>query len=150
MRLSAEDYFKAASEYLAALRKLYENKEYVLTHYVSGLAIECLFFAFKFRSDLNATLDERHDLIELAHNSGFFDLVPEKFKELNAALMLISVRWKNSHRYRSTKALRRYIVDEGLHRRIKGDVVKENSRIIMDAALVLFTHGAKQWLLSNR
>ena len=143
MSFTAEDYREAAAEHVNVARELYDRKRYVLAHYISGLAVECIFRAYYAR--LNSIFDKRHDLVELAKAAKFYDLVPEKADEVRAALGVVVSQWVNSHRYRSEAALRRFLKEGKLDRGIKGNFVKENSRRIVIAASELVNLGVLRW-----
>lgn len=139
----AETYALAAQEHITVILELHESQRYVLSHYVAGLSVECLLKAFKSR--LDSALDERHDLRRLANKGRFFDHASEKQQPgIAAALGEIVTRWANGHRYRSESALRRFLTKRRLFAR-KGDVLKNSSRKIVNAALELVTFGAQKW-----
>jgi len=144
MSFNAYDYLSAAREHVHGARELYSMRRYVLAHYVAGLAVECLFRAYRLRID--ATFDERHDLRLLEKASGFSDIVPgSQRKIISAALGDVIARWQNDHRYRSEESLRRFLKERKLSLKVKGDFVKENSRRIANAALQLVNLGDTSW-----
>lgn len=144
MAFGASDYKMAAEEHITAAGELYRQERFVLAHYVAGLAVECMFRAYRRRID--SVFDSRHDLYELAKASRFFDVVPEnRARAIRAALGVVYGQWQNDHRYRSEDALRRFLVEKKLYLRIKGDLVKENTRRVVNAALDLVTLGGSQW-----
>lgn len=63
--LNADDYLAASREHVAALPLIYDRGNCVLTIYVSGLAVECMFRAFREKQGLPFRSD--HKLAELAH-----------------------------------------------------------------------------------
>ena len=144
MSFNAEDYLCAAKEHVHGARELYSMRRYVLAHYVAGLAVECLFRAYRRRID--KTFDERHDLRLLEKVCGFSDIVPDgQRKIISAALGDVVARWRNDHRYRSEESLRRFLKEKRLSLKIQGDFVKENSRRIVNAALQLVNLGDTSW-----
>jgi hypothetical protein len=144
MGFNSLDYLSAAKEHVDGAGKLYNMQCYVLAHYVAGLSVECLLRAYRLRID--RTFDERHDLWILARTSGFLRIWPDDFcPKINAALGDVVSRWQNDHRYRSDESLQRFLKKKKLHRNIKGDFVKENSRRIVNAALELVNLGASVW-----
>jgi len=144
MAFNAEDYRIAAEEHVTAANQLYGLKRWALAHYVAGLAVECMFRAYRCR--VNTQFDERHNLRDLARASGFLDIIPpERVEAILAALEGVVARWQNDHRFRSEAALRRFLVDNSLYLKIKGDFVKESSRRIVNAATELVNLGARQW-----
>src|SRR3954466_9232425 len=100
MSFDADVYLAAAKERIAEAAELYDGRRYVLCHYVSGLAVECLLRAYRFRK--NPEFDSRHDLFALYDASGMADQIPESEAfAVNAALAEVVRRWANDHRYRS-------------------------------------------------
>lgn len=142
--LGAEDYMQAARDHAAALAGLYSSGHYALTLYVSGLAAECLFRAFRAKKGLPFRSD--HPLEALAREAGFPDLIPTGQRErFSAALTDIIIRWRNNHRFRSDVAARRFLKELKLDRGIKGDFLKENARRLFDQALGLVNLGVLKW-----
>lgn len=144
IKIRATEYLQAAQEHTAALPILYSNGDYGLTIYVSGLAAECLFRAFRSRRGMPFRSD--HPLISLAQEAGFPELAPANHRErFDAALTDVVLRWRNSHRYRSNEAMRRYLKSSKLDRGIKGDFVKENARLISSSTIELINLGVSRW-----
>ena len=144
MGFDAETYRRAAVEHMTVAHELYQSSRYVLCHYVAGLAVECIFRAYRIRVD--PAFDARHDLKELYKTSRYIQIVPEKEAgKYGACLSEVVVRWNNSHRFRSERALATYLKAAGLNRGIKGGFEKENSRRILNAATELVSLGAGKW-----
>jgi hypothetical protein len=144
MAFSAESYRDAAREHIEAARALYRSRHFVLCHYVGGLAVECLLRAYRFRK--NPEFDARHDLYTLFHDSGILAAIPQpELHAANAALVAVSVRWTNDHRFRSLPELRGFLRRIHLHRGIKGDFVKESARRITEAAAEFIQIGLRAW-----
>lgn len=144
MRFEAENYFEAARERLADAQLLYEAKRYTVSLYISGLAVECLRRAFRLRKD--AQFDARHDLIELLGVSELEMIVPTQYRrEIAEATGTIFTRWKNDIRFASTSRLRSHLKKLKLDRGIRGDFLKENCRMTLQAATVIIRLGARQW-----
>lgn len=139
----ADTYALAAQEHITVALELHESQRYVLSHYVAGLSVECMLRAFKSRVD--PVFDERHDLRRLANKGRFLGHASEERQPgIAAALGEIVTRWDNGHRYRSERALRKFLTSRRLFAR-KGDVLKNSSRRIVNAALELVTFGAQKW-----
>jgi hypothetical protein len=133
MVLNADVYLTAAQEHVTVAHELYNSRRYVLAHYVAGLAVECLFRAYRCRVD--KTFDEKHDLQNLAKAGRFFSVIPpQQIQIIGAALGVVVSQWQNGHRYRSAASLRSFLAEHKLYLRIKGDFVKENTRRVVDAA----------------
>ena len=142
--INADDYLQASRDHAASLAGLYASERYSLTLYVSGLAAECLFRAFRAKKGLEFRSD--HPLDPLAREAGFPELIPDKDRaRFDAALANLIVRWRNNHRFRSNTAARRFLKDLGLDRGIKGDFLKENARLLSSSALELVNLGAIKW-----
>jgi hypothetical protein len=142
--INANDYMLAARDHAAVLSALYQSGHYAMTIYASGLAAECLFRAFRARKGLVFRSD--HPLESLAREAGFPELIPAGQRpEFDAALSDLIVRWRNSHRFRSNVAIRRFLKDLKLDRGIKGDFLKENARVVSSGAMELVTLGVLRW-----
>jgi HEPN domain-containing protein len=144
MDFNADIYFAAAQERLADARELYRTRHYGLTHYISGVAVECVLRAYRFRR--NPEFESRHDLYNLYHGSVLKAVlnIDETYKTY-AALLAVHSRWANDFRYRSDAALRRHLKRIGADRGIKGDFLKENARRIVEAAAEVVKIGGRAW-----
>ncbi len=91
-----------------------------------------------------------HSLENLAREAGFADLVPQGDRhEFDAALAALVVGWRNSHRFRSNAALKRFLKRQQLDRGIKGDYLKERTRRLTSNAIQLVQLGVDRWPLSK-
>lgn len=141
---TAKVYKEAAEERAQALQGLYESGEYALALYVTGVAVESMFRAYRFRFD--PEFSSRHDLFELAKDSKFGDKVPAgAYEKFMADLGAVATRWSNNHRFRSKAAILKYLKRAGFDRRIKGDVLKENARRAVNAAINVIALGRRLW-----
>lgn len=144
MSFNAEVYFAAAQERVDEAKELYRSRRYVLSHYVAGVAVECMLRAYRFRR--NPEFDARHDLYKLFHSSDIRQVLKlEEFYAANSAVASVSFRWANDFRYRSTEDLTRFLKRIGADRGIKGSVLKENARRSVEAAAEVVRIGAKAW-----
>lgn len=144
MGTSAEVYRDAAHEHVIVAAELYASARYVMAHYVAGLSVECILRAYQVRR--NAEFDAKHDLQKLSYSAKFPELFPKaRFNEYQGLLAAVVVRWKNDFRYRSLKSLRSYLIRLHVHEGIKGDVVKESARRIVNAATTLVELGVTKW-----
>jgi hypothetical protein len=144
VEFTAKVYRSAAVERAAALQRLYHDGQHVLAIYIAGVAVECMFRAYRARID--PEFSSRHDLIELAKESRIAEHVPAAMGEKYAAdLGVVAWRWSNSHRYRSEAAVRKYFNRAGLDRGIKGDALKENARRLVNSAIDLVKLGDRLW-----
>lgn len=142
--LSPIEYFAAAQDHARALPAIYATGHYALTIYVSGVAAECMFRAFRavkglpFRSD--------HALKSLSDEADFPSLVPTGSRpRFDTALGELIVVWRNSHRFRSNDAMRRFLKRLKLDRGVRGDFLKENARRVSSSAIELMGLGARRW-----
>ena len=141
-------YSDTSKERAGVLQSLYDAGEHVLALYVAGVAVESMFRGFRARFDPN--FDSRHDLYLLAASAKFSSLLPRALElEYAANLGSLYARWSNNHRFRSEVAMRQYLKRAKLDRGIKGDYLKENSRVPVNAAIELVSLGAKLWKLKN-
>jgi len=138
----AEIYRDAAEEHVSLAQELHDEGRCVMAHYGAGLAVECMLRAYQYR--INPVFSGRHDLQALYRDAQFDTaLSPDEKEKANAALTEIARRWSNSHRYRSEEALRLFLRRANLGR--KGKFVRESSRRIVNAALVIVEIGALKW-----
>jgi hypothetical protein len=142
--LEAEDYLAAANDHTAALGSLYERGHHALAIYRAGLAVECVFRAFRQKKGLPFT--QEHKLSKLAEEAGFPQLVAERDRvDFDAATSALAGAWQNSHRFRSNGVMRRFLKQNELDRGVKGDYLRENARRLTSRALLLVSLGVKQW-----
>lgn len=147
--MNATIYRDAAEEHVTTAALLQDNAAYVGAYYFAGLAVECLLRAYRYRID--PVFDARHDLYELAKVSNFFGGLGEEDSERGRALLgEVIVRWTNTHRYRSLKVLRSFVIKAGLHhlsgsQTVRGDVVAHNGRILVASAKQLVEMGVRKW-----
>ena len=138
----AETYREAAREHIDLAQDLHDAGRYVMSHYLAGLAVECILRAYLYR--LSPIFSGRHDLPVLYRASQLDRTVdPAEENNVNAALVEVSRRWSNSHRYRTEDALRLFLRRAGIGH--KGKFVRESSRRIVNAALVIVNQGVLHW-----
>lgn len=144
--LRPEHYLQAAMERIEQAGWLYEQKaSYALVIYLAGLAVECLFRAFKARRD--PTFDERHDLKLLFQASGIQDKLPEsEWGAFHADAAEVWVSWINSLRFYSEHRARAYLKRHpALRKGIKGDILKECAGRLLQASRRLAAKGVALW-----
>ena len=138
----AETYREAAREHIDLAQELHDAGRFVMSHYLAGLAVECILRAYLYR--LSPVFSGRHDLPVLYRASQIDSfLALEDQDKVAAALIDVSRRWSNSHRYRSEDALRRFLYRAGIGR--KGKFVRESSRQIVNAASLVVDQGVLHW-----
>lgn len=138
----AEVYKEAAQEHKTLAVELHAAGRYVMAHYVAGLAVECILRAYQYR--LNPVFSGRHDLQALYRDAQFALIVaPDEEQKVTSALTEVMRRWSNSHRYRSERTLRLFLRRANLGQ--AGKFVRESSRRIVDAAIVIVDQGVLKW-----
>jgi len=144
MRIEAADYFAAAKERLDEANLLYEKAHYALALYVAGVAVESLLRAYTFR--LEPKLEAAHNLELLLEASNLVSFMTKiEGKQIGAEISNLYDRWKNDLRYTSNHRLRRRLKKLKLDRGIRGDFLKENCRIAIEAAKIIIKIGAAKW-----
>lgn len=145
MEIGAAEYFFAARQNLEAALLAHEADLYVASHYLAGVAVESILRAYRWQ--INEEWDGRHFLARLLRESRLLSRVPtaasESFEE---HFYELSRRWSNEHRYASDAKLLKYLNSIGAGRNFKGDKLRENSRIMTNAANFIVALGAKKWV----
>jgi hypothetical protein len=144
--LRPEHYLEAARERIVQAGELYRGQDsFALAMYAAGLAVECLLRAFKSKRD--PIFDERHDLKRLYHASGIKDLVRDSSPaDFNATVVEIASLWSNALRFYSEERVRAFMKkDVALRKGIKGDILKENARRLIEASRWFVSKGLALW-----
>ncbi len=145
MRITGLAYLEAAIEHLPVALDLHNLRHYVMSHYVSGVTVECLFRAYQVTKE--PSFDARHDLSWLYRSCGISDLIPIEGRErFEAALQVVFSRWSNNLRYFSEARLKLYL-KKGPYCRVKvrGDLLKESSRMIVESSARIVNLGVTRW-----
>lgn len=88
----SREYREAAAEHIERIEYLHEQGFFALSHYIAGVAVECVLRAHLVMVD--PKFDARHDILELRRDAKFFDFVPAELEErVAAALGEIATRW---------------------------------------------------------
>ncbi len=144
MRIETADYVTAALERLSNARLLYEASHYSFALYAAGVAVESSLRAFIVRKE--PVLEAAHNLSLLLEASQISLLVAEdENRRIYRAVGLLAKRWKNDLRYTSNDRLRRRMKKQKLDRGIRGDFLKENCRIALEAAITVLKIGVPKW-----
>jgi HEPN domain-containing protein len=144
MKLSAQDYIDGAQQRVHAAHRMHQDGCYVDCIYFAGLAVECVLRAFAW--GISAEFEGRHDLSRLVSATTLAALIGQKhYRQMSIALGEVWSRWKNNYRYLAEKRLRNEYKRLQLDRGIKGDFLKENSRMILENALMIVNKGVYQW-----
>ena len=144
MKFTAEHYLEAAREKINDARILYNNKRFASAIYFSGVAVECLLRAYRTR--IKKEFYERHDLPSLLKASAIAEFVLEKNqREFFSAFGELWVRWKNDYRYASENRLKSDFINKDLHKGLKGQIVKYNSKVALEGAEKVVSLGVLRW-----
>lgn len=149
MASTAQTYRSAAKENLGRAQALFEGEEYFLAHYLAGLAAECHLRAYLRRK--TNVFNSRHDLQELAKESGYYRVVPPaELNDFSARFGLLSTRWRSNHRFYSERQLLDYMNDIGAEFSLKGARTdgsrwKNLSRTVLVLAHEIINQGEAKW-----
>lgn len=144
MRFRPAHYLEAAQERRDEAWQLYVGCRYGGSLYLTGVAVECLLWAYRTRR--GEPFEARHDLMSLYRQSGLLDFINERNRERMAvALGDVWARWKNNLRYASEPRLRAQLKARELDRGIKGDALKFNARAAWDSASYVIAMGVSAW-----
>ncbi|HEX7448885.1 MAG TPA: HEPN domain-containing protein [Pirellulales bacterium] len=163
MQISAEHYFHAALERIRQANLIYRaGDSYALAMYTSGLAVESMLRAFRWKKD--QSFEGRHDLLRLFRESGLLQLNEEHLqsKGLSPATILdqvarfqgimnhIVLLWTNDLRYAPDALARSRVVKMRLYEQRKGNILKGASLRLQNAAQEIITRGAFLWTWSKK
>jgi len=148
----AKNYRDAAGERLAVALELYGMSRWVESNYLAGLAVECMFRAY--RHLIDPKFDARHDLNKLYKLAKLADIVPPSDDDnIVAAMEIVTGRWANDYRYTPEAELKARRLAQGLNKRgntwIKGDCLKERTRELVNSAAKIVNTGVARWELSS-
>ena len=148
MKFNYNDYLEASAFRIETARRLHRIERYSAAIYFAGVSIECLLRAYITRED--PVFDQRHDLSALCKKAQLQKMIhPSDRRKADAWLGDVWTRWKNDYRFASDDRIRSEYRKLRHNRGIKGDFLKENSRIVVEAAYQLRTLGEKRWNLKN-
>lgn len=148
---SEQVYLVAAQERMTQANLLLGSDipDYVTASYLAGVAVECLFHAYRMRSGVADTA--KHNLAIHANISGFYDRMSSRERQrISEYLSEVVARWQNNHRYRSADALRGFVVKWRLFT-VKGqsttrqDALQYNAEVLVEAAGQIVTAGVRRW-----
>lgn len=144
MKLTADEYYRAAQDHAEEAQLLYDESRYVISHYVAGLAVECMLRAYAVRN--GAMFDGRHDLNKWFELARFDEVISEARSEaVSLSYNVVFAQWSSTQRYYSDGFLRAFFRNARLDRGIKGNPVKEMSRRIVEASLAVVDEGTARW-----
>ena len=142
--------YRASVERIAGARRAFADKDYPLSMYLSGLAVECILQAVALRH--GAAHDARHSLLNwlVKCPAKLQDAI--KGKNVDDWNKVVS-SWDNGIRYLSRDGLIGYLRERGFAIGIAGgaeSVLRKNARTLLDSATAVHRRGADQWLNSTR
>jgi HEPN domain-containing protein len=142
-------YIAAAQERMDDARLLFDQGRFVLASYTAGVAVECLFHAYRMRAGVEDMA--RHDLHPNAILGNFYTGMTRPQREALTALVTdVAERWQNNHRYRSAQAMREFVVRRRLHiisgrSTTRQDVAEYNADRLLTAAAEIVRVGVERW-----
>ena len=104
-----------------------------------------MFRAYAVRN--GALFDGRHDLNKWFALARFDEVSdPSRSESVAAAYNIVAFQWNSTQRYYSEGFLRAHFRNNRFDRGIKGNVVKELTRRIVEAAFEVVTEGKLRWM----
>lgn len=144
MKFLPEHYLETAGQRINDARILHNAARFSAAIYVTGVAVECMLLAYRTR--IEPHFESRHDLKDLLKESGIAGFVRDNEQQQFAGYFgEVWSRWKNNYRYASDDRLRAQLKKLPGNWKVKGDVLKENSRVILDNGFQIVTLGAHRW-----
>lgn len=144
MPSTEETYRIAAREHLARAQEQFSDGSYYLTHYLSGLAVECHLRAHLLRK--TREFDSRHDLELLARESGFYSVVSsERASDFSSIFTKVNKRWRSNHRYYSERQLLDYLTSIKAEFNVRGGRWKNLARTLLNCAYEVIKQGELKW-----
>jgi hypothetical protein len=158
MQFRDTDYYRASLERMRQAQTLSkEGDAYALSMYCSGLAVECLLRAFRWKED--QSFEGRHDLNELLKASRILRVnddymhrrgkdekeILRSSREFRAAMNEIVILWHNNLRFASDARLKAHLAGLNRVQGIKGDPLKKNASDLIDAAQLIVNRGMVLW-----
>lgn len=144
MASTAETYRIAAKEHLLRAQENYDDENYFLAHYLSGLAVECHLRAYL--RQIKIQFESRHDLRDLASEAQFFNIVPQnQVDDFSVKFSVLNLRWRSNHRYYSERQFLAYMTEIRAEFGVKGDRWKNLARTILNLAYDVINQGEAKW-----
>lgn len=145
MKLTADEYFQASQDHIEEARLLLNEDRYAFAHFTAGLAVECTFRAYAVRN--GEAFDARHDLRNWFILARFDEVTdPSRSESIAAAYDVVALQWNSTQRYYAEGFLRAHFRNNRFDRGVKGNVVKELTRRLVEAALEVVTEGKLRWM----
>jgi hypothetical protein len=145
MKLTADEYFQASQDHIEETWLLLEERRYAFSHFTAGLAVECMFRAYAVRN--GAAFDGKHDLRKWFALARFDEVTnPAHSERIAAAYDVVALQWNSTQRYYSEGFLRAHFHNNRFDRGIKGNIAKELTRRLVEAAFEVVTEGKLRWM----
>lgn len=138
--------YHAALERMEAARRAFTGADYVLSMYLSGLAVECVLQAVVLLD--HPSHDARHDLNKWLARTRTSLQVAIKAPDTRAAWSLLTAVWRNGLRYLSESGLVGYLRGLDLQHGIAGGpdaIMKVNARKLLSASELVLARGVAAW-----
>ena len=153
-----KDYYSASMERLRQAQSLYSRGDaYALAMYCGGIAVECLFRAFRWKTDKN--FEGRHDLNDLLKASAMLRVDEDRMRrrgkdeedirkssvEFGGAMNEIVALWHNNLRFASEARLKAHLKERDRLQGVRGDPLKKNAADLIEAARLVVNRGMVLW-----
>ena len=158
MQFRAKEYYRASLDRMRQAKTLSSGGDaYALSMYCSGLAVECLLRAFRWKDD--KSFEGRHDLNDLLKGSGVLrvndnymrrkgkneDEIRESTLGFREAMNEVVILWHNNLRFASEARLKAHLTRINKVQGIRGDPLRKNASDLIDAAQFVVNRGMVLW-----
>jgi len=151
-KFNAKDYYEAAIQRFTEAEFLYRYNNqfeedidfYSIAIYLAGHSVECMFRAYDRLENPKGDLDSKHGINYWSRKSPLILDDRREYPQFSKELKKIEIRWKNNHRFRNYDRMMLWLKNYNLDRGIKGDYVKENCRVLLDAARIIIKLGKER------
>lgn len=146
MQWDADAYFKAAQEHLDEALSLFtseSDKRYLYAHYWPGISVECMLRAYQMRYVKEWV--GRHDLSELFEKGYEKAISVRSAGKTSEILNDVTRRWNSNHRYATSEMLIASLRDKKIDVHLKGDLLKNNARCMLEYTQRIVTSGVEHW-----
>ena len=163
MKFTGDEYYRSAVDRMRQARGLHDSDtSYALAMYVSGLAVECMLRAFRWRKD--RSFEGRHDLEDLLKSSELLTINEKRSRNndisedekrrssraLRASMSEVVALWHNNLRYAPESSVRAFLRSKGRLHGTKGNAVKKNSADLLSAAQMVIDRGVVLWISKKK
>lgn len=143
--------YQSSIERIQAAKDAFERGDYVLTMYLSGLAVECILQAHALKK--NPTHDAKHDLSKWLSRCETSLQNALKNADVRAHWNIVVKMWQNHLRYLSEDGLLGYLRRKELNRGIPGgpeSIIKYNANSLLTSADEVHKKGVSAWFRYTR